>query len=819
MDNDNRENGHINDAEALGKKPKLSIRMSSHDSIRQSMPNKRSNTVVVQHKKKRILRGKDSEATLAKSESEAAVQPVFPKIQISRDMSIQEARKRELENKRLREEENRKLEEERKLAEIAKLEEEATKKADDAVSETPILPVIEQDEVIAPKPKKTAVKEEKADADSKASRKGNKSFREESKSAGKKDFSEHRRNKLTIVNALDDEVRERSLSSIRRRKQKNKLQKSDLEQEGRVIREVTIPDFITVKELSNRMAARSSEIIKFLLKQGQVQKVTDVIDGDTAQLIAEEFQHPVNRISESDVEDNILEESEDLGNKVPRPPIVTIMGHVDHGKTTLLDTLRKSRVTEKESGGITQHVGSYQVTANESVITFIDTPGHVAFSKIRARGAEVTDIVILVLAANDGVKQQTIEAIQHIKAFNVPMIVAVNKIDLPEADAQKAYVDLMQHNVYVESMGGEVLHTEISAKTGKNLDKLLDLIELQSELLELKASVTCDAVAVVLEARVENGLGRVLSVVIKQGVLSKGDVFVVGEYWGRVRSLINDKGEVIDKATPSMPVDVVGIQNLPESGEALKVVTNENIARQISEYRQRKKITIASAQKPAITLEQMMSSSKNANKKEMPLIIKADVHGSSEAIIHSLNSIGNDEVKCKILASSVGIVNENDVLLAKSVGGVICAFNVSAKAQIRDLAKNEGVEIRFYSIIYNLIDDVRDALSGLLTPEKREEIIGEAEIQQIFKITAVGKIAGCMVNDGRIERNCFVRLLREGIVIHNGKLGTLKRFADEVKEVNAGQECGMGLAEFQDMRVGDKIECYTITEIKRELAC
>ena len=630
------------------------------------------------------------------------------------------------------------------------------------------------------------------------------------------------RGRLTISTALNaDDVRERSIASFRRRTQRLKGHASN-EPKEKLIREVTIPEAITIQELANRMSERAVDVIRLLMKQGAMHKITDVIDADTAQLIAEELGHSVKRVAASDVEEGLFDVAEDhASDTTPRAPVVTVMGHVDHGKTSLLDALRHANVVSGEAGGITQHIGAYQVTSPDSgkKITFIDTPGHAAFTAMRARGAKVTDIVILVVAADDGVMPQTIEAINHAKAAGVPMIVAINKIDKPEAKPERVRTELLQHEVQVESFGGEVVDVEVSAKNKTNLDKLLEMIALQSEMLDLKTNPDRPAEGTVIEAKLDRGRGPVATVLVQRGTLRVGDIIVAGAEMGRVRALINDQGQTIQEAGPSVPVEVLGFNGPPEAGDRLAVVENEARARQVTEYRahQKREKSAASSAGMRGSLEQMMSQLKTSGRKDFPLVVKADVQGSLEAIIGSLEKLGTDEVAARILHAGVGGISESDVTLAEGFNAAIIGFSVRANKEAAALAKRDGIEIRYYNIIYDLVDDVKKAMSGLLAPTLRETMLGNAQILEVFNISKVGKIAGCRVTDGTVERGANVRLIRDNVVVHEGKLSTLKRFKDEVKEVQSGQECGMAFENYQDMRVGDVIECYRVETIQRSL--
>lgn len=631
---------------------------------------------------------------------------------------------------------------------------------------------------------------------------------------------DRRRSKLTISAATggSDEQRSRSLASLRRRREKEKRGGMQAVRE-KISREVILPEVITIQELANRMAERSVDVIKLLMKQGQMLKINDVIDADTAELIASELGHTVKRVSEADVEDGLFSAADEEGTLITRPPVVTIMGHVDHGKTSLLDAIRNSKVVTGEAGGITQHIGAYQVEKNGQKITFIDTPGHAAFTQMRARGAKATDIVVLVVAADDGVMPQTKEAISHAKAAGVPIIVAINKIDKPAADPNRVRTELLHDEIVVESMGGDTIDVEVSAKTGLNLDRLLEMILLQSEVLELRANPDRTAEGLVIEAQLDKGRGPVATVLVQKGTLRVGDIVVAGSDWGKVRAMLDEDGNQVKEAGPSKPVEILGFQGTPDAGDQVAVVENEARAREIVDYRQRQKREKLSVLKAGSrgSLEQMMSRLQSGGRKDFPLVVKADVQGSAEAIAHALEKLGNDEVGARILLSGVGGITESDVTLATASDASIIAFNVRANKQAREAAEREGIEIRYYNIIYDLVDDVKAAMSGMLAPERRETFIGYAEIREIFDITKVGKVAGCLVTEGIVERGAEVRLIRDNVVVHEGKLGTLKRFKDDVKSVESGQECGMNFVNFQDMRVGDVIECFRVEQIARSL--
>ena len=627
------------------------------------------------------------------------------------------------------------------------------------------------------------------------------------------------RTKISITN-FDREAQQRSLASLKRRREKEKLKALGIQQpREKISREVIIPEVITIQELSNRMAERAVDLIKYLMKEGAMHKITDVIDVDTAELIVQEFGHTPKRVSESDVEIGLVGDKDTDEHLEQRAPVVTIMGHVDHGKTSLLDAIRSTNVVSGEAGGITQHIGAYQVvTPKGDKVTFIDTPGHEAFTAMRARGAKVTDIVVLVVAADDGVMPQTVEALNHAKAAGVPIIVAINKIDKPSADPKRVQTDLLQHEIVVESMGGETLEVPVSALKRTNLDKLLEAIHLQSEILDLKANPNRTAEGIVIEAKLERGRGPVGTVLVQRGTLKVGDLIVAGMAWGRVRALLDDHNRPIPSAGPSVPVEVLGFDSAPEAGEQFAVVENEARAREITGYRLRKRReTMGSAGTPR-TLEQMMQTLKDAaGQKEFTLLIKGDVQGSLEAIIGSLKKLGTDEVIARIVHTGVGGITESDVALANASKAVILGFNVRANSQAKQAADQQGIEIRYYNIIYDLVDEVKAAMSGLLAPTKRENFLGYASIKQVFNISKIGKVAGCQVTEGKVERGAKVRLLRDNVVIHEGSLSILKRFKDDVREVQAGQECGMSFANYQDIREGDVIECFQVEIIARSL--
>jgi translation initiation factor IF-2 len=631
---------------------------------------------------------------------------------------------------------------------------------------------------------------------------------------------EKRRGRLTVVTALTaDEVRERSVASFRRRVQRITGHR-DSEPKEKIAREVTVPETITIQDLANRMAERSVDVVRILMQQGHMAKITDTIDADTAQLIAEELGHTVRRVAESDVEEGMFDTPDDADNLQSRAPVVTIMGHVDHGKTSLLDAIRSTEVAAGEAGGITQHIGAYQVTSpSGGRITFIDTPGHAAFTAMRARGAKITDIVILVVAADDGVMPQTVEAIQHAKAAKVPIIVAINKIDKPDARPDRVRTELLQHEIQVESLGGDTLEIEVSAKAKTNLDKLLDMIALQAEVLELKANPNRPAEGTVIEARLDRGRGPVATVLVQRGTLKPGDIVVAGAEWGRVRALMSDTGHSVVAAGPSMPVEVLGFNGTPEASDRLAVVDTEARAREITDYRARQKRDKMAARQTGMrgSLEQMMNQLKTTGRKDFPLVIKGDVQGSIEAIVGALEKMSTDEVAARIIFSGAGGITESDITLAEASGAAVIGFNVRAHKEAREAAEQAGIEIRYYDIIYALVDDVKKAMSGLLAPTLRETMLGNAQILEIFKVSKVGSVAGCRVTDGTVERGANVRLIRDSVVVHQGKLSQLKRFKDDAREVLAGQECGMAFENYQDMKVGDIIECYRVETVQRTL--
>ncbi len=817
--------------------------------VRQSFSHGRSKSVVVEKKKKRTISAPGAEAEEATApEAVEALVAELAQQQRQGGLSTDEvdARRRALEAARERSESE---ERERARLEALKLPppaveeppqsgsmeaatpaaaepqaatdavgqpaQEATPPARTAEKVTKVGDAIRRPEIVNKRPTRSLEVEPDTEEDTRTKKKGAKPAKSPIKGAEER----RERIKLTINNAFDEAQRERSLASLRRRREREKLRQAGVvQQRDKVMREVIIPEVITIQELANRMTERAVDVIKLLMAQGAMHKINDVIDADTAELIVQEFGHTPKRVSEADVEEGFIGKTDADEQQVSRAPVVTIMGHVDHGKTSLLDAIRQTDVAAGEAGGITQHIGAYQVTTPDGQrITFIDTPGHEAFTAMRARGAKVTDIVVLVVAADDGVMPQTVEAINHAKAARVPLIVAINKMDKPGADPNRVRTDLLQHEVVVESMSGETLEVPVSALQKTGLDKLLEAIQLQAELLDLKANPDRSAEGVVIEAKLERGRGPVGTVLVQRGTLRVGDIIVAGSAWGRVRALIDDRAEPVTAAGPSVPVEILGFDSAPEAGDPFAVVESEARAREITDYRMRKRRQTLGSAGTARTLEQMMQQLKEAGRKEFPLLVKGDVQGSVEAIAGALRKIGNDEVEARIIHSGVGGVTESDIALANASKAVVIGFNVRANAQAKMLADQSGVEIRYYNIIYDLVDDVKGAMSGLLAPTLREIFLGNAQILEVFNISKVGKVAGCRVTEGKVERGAKVRLIRDNVVIHEGTLSTLKRFKDEVREVPAGQECGMAFANYQDVRAGDVIECFNVESIARTL--
>lgn len=802
--------------------------------VKQSFSHGRTKNVVVETKRKRVVVPKPGgqkptgpgagpigdpkkrPAGITDAEMERRLKAV----QAAKAREVEEAAAREAEEKaRAEERERRRAEieakerEEREREESlkAKAEEDARRKAEAEAA------------AAAPAPEPAAAREPgNKPMPAATPRKTTERDRDETKKRSKGGDS-RRSGKLTVNQALNggEGGRQRSMAQMKRKQERarQKAMGGQVERE-KIVRNVNLPPAIVVSELANRMAEKTGAVVKALMQNGMMVTQNETIDADTAELIIEEFGHKVVRVSNSDVEDvikEIVDKPEDLQG---RPPVITIMGHVDHGKTSLLDAIRNAKVVAGEAGGITQHIGAYQVTTdNGAVLSFLDTPGHAAFTSMRSRGAQVTDIVVLVVAADDAVMPQTIEAIAHAKAAKVPMIVAINKIDKPAANPDKVRTDLLQHEVIVEKMSGDVQDVEVSAATGQGLDELLEAIALQSEILELKANPDRAAVGAVIEAQLDVGRGPVATVLVQNGTLRQGDIFVVGEQYGKVRALINDQGERVKEAGPSVPVEVLGINGTPEAGDVLNVTETEAQAREIAEYRANAAKDKRAAAGAATTLEQLMANAKaNEDVSELPILVKADVQGSAEAIVQAMEKIGNDEVRVRVLHSGVGAITETDVGLAEASGAPIMGFNVRANASARNTANQKGVEIRYYSVIYDLVDDVKAAASGLLSAEIKENFIGYANIKEVFKVTGVGKVAGCLVTEGVARRSAGVRLLRDNVVIHEGTLKTLKRFKDEVPEVQSGQECGMAFENYDDIRPDDVIEIFEREEVTRTLA-
>ena len=811
--------------------------------VKQSFSHGRSKNVVVETKRKRVVVPKAGTTTtgiqssnlnrakgLASGVSDTEMERRLKALQAAKAREADEVAQREASAKeREKEREQRRLEQENRQRELKKAEEIKSEK--EAQAEATKKQAEEQAKRAAVEAKtvtKPDAPQRREFSDSKSTRPSSPNSRKkdresDDRSSGRGRGDEGRRSgKLTLSQALDGGERshQKSMAAMKR-KQERARQKAigqPLERE-KIVRDVQVPEAIIVSELANRMAERSAEVVKSLMKMGMMVTQNQVIDADTAELIIEEFGHKIVRVSASDVEDAITEIKDNPEDLKPRPPVITIMGHVDHGKTSLLDSIRNAKVVSGEAGGITQHIGAYQVkTKDGTVLSFLDTPGHAAFTSMRSRGAQVTDIVVLVVAADDSVMPQTVEAINHAKAAQVPMIVAINKCDRPEANPDKVRTELLQHEVIVEAMSGEVQDVEVSAVTGKGIDELLDAIALQSEILELKANNKRAAHGAVIEAQLDVGRGPVATVLVQNGTLKQGNIFVVGEQWGKVRALINDKSERIQEAGPSVPVEVLGLNGTPEAGDVLNVVETEAQAREIAEYRENAAKEKRAAAGAGTSLEQLMAKAKeDESVTEMPILVKADVQGSAEAIVQAMEKIGNDEVRVRVLHYGVGAITDTDVGLAEASGAPVMGFNVRANASARNSANQKGVEIRYYSIIYDLVDDVKAAASGLLSAEIRENFIGYAKIKEVFKVSGVGKIAGCLVTEGVARRSAGVRLLRDDIVIHEGTLKTLKRFKDEVPEVQSGQECGMAFENYEDIRADDVIEIFEREEIARKL--
>ncbi len=837
--------------------------------VRQSFSHGRSKTVTVEVRKNRSCGPRPTEPSHAEPEGEAA-QPRPPAAEpqrrpviiphtltaeekAGRVRALQGARKadEEARHRAQLEEQNRRRREEERAAEEARrqAEEEARKKADEeearrrAEEEEAKRKAAEEDErrkeearrVVAERAGKAAAAKVAAlaaagkvavpleeEEEESANRRGARPEVKKAPPPARRDEVRRRTGKLTLTRALseDEGERVRSLASMRRarERERQRLHQGQLEQQAKVVRDVVVPETITVQELANRMAERGADVIKALMRMGVMATINQVIDADTAELVVGEFGHRLRRVSEADVEVGLRGEKDAAEALRPRAPVVTVMGHVDHGKTSLLDALRETDVAGGETGGITQHIGAYRVSLKSGKqITFIDTPGHQAFTAMRARGANVTDIVVLVVAADDGVMEQTVEAIRHAKAAGAPVIVAINKIDKPEAQPDRVRQGLIQHGIIVEKLGGDVLDVEVSAAKRQGLEALEEAILLQAELLDLKANPNRAAEGVVLEAKLERGRGPVATVLIQKGTLAIGDIFVAGAEWGRVRALVDDRGRNQEEAGPSTPIEVLGLNGAPLPGDDFIVAENESRAREIADFRQRRRRTQLAAAGGRGTLEQMFSKIAATGAKELALVVKSDVHGSLEAIVSSLEKLSTDEVTLRVLHSAVGGINESDVILAKASEAIIIGFNVRANPQARELAAHDRVEIRYYSIIYDLIDEMRRLLSGLLAPSMRERLLGNASIREVFSISKAGKVAGCLVTDGLVRRGARVRILRDNIVIHEGALKSLRRFKDEVREVKEGYECGMAFENTQDIEVGDTVECFEVEEVARAL--
>ena len=807
------------DGEAnAGRSKTLSLKRTVESGqVRQSFSHGRSKSVLVEKRRKRTINSGGAEAAPAEEIAQQPEAPTSPQDNLSktqqdrRQAAVIEAKQRAIEEAKQSE-----IDARRRAEEDARRAEEEAQKAAEAARRA---------EALAREKKKPA-KQSSEPAPAARPDGGRRTEAEKQRQDAKKPSSERRGNerrrragKLTINDALNDEERVRSLASMRRRREREKRQSNTFENTEKVSRTVQLPDTISIQELANRMAERAVDVIKILMQQGIMAKINDVIDADTAQIVAEDLGHSVRRVSESDIEDGLIGEADSDEDMSSRPPVVTVMGHVDHGKTSLLDALRKEKVAAGEAGGITQHIGAYQTTTqNGVVISFIDTPGHAAFTAMRARGAKVTDIVILVVAADDGVMPQTVEAINHAKAAEAPMIVAINKMDKAEADPTRVKNELLQHEIIAEDMGGDTQMIEVSAQTGAGLEDLLEAVALQAEVMELKANAERDGEGIVIEAKLDKGRGPVATVLIQRGTLRVGDVFVVGQVSGRVRALINDHGEQIDMAGPSAPVEVLGSGGVPGAGDVFSVVETEARAREVAEYRERKAREKSSASGPrAASLDQMMKQFKDSDVAEIALVVKGDVQGSVEAIAQAAEKLGTDEVAARAVLAGVGGITESDITLAAASNAIVLGFNVRANAQARTAAEAAGIEIRYYNVIYDLVDDLKAAMAGLLSPDLRETPLGTAEILEVFSVSKTGKVAGCQVREGLVRRGASVRLIRDDIVIHEGELSSLRRFKDEVKEVNAGQECGMAFENYSDLKQGDVIECYEVEEIARSL--
>jgi translation initiation factor IF-2 len=822
-----------------GKKP-LGLSGTRSGRVNQSFSRGRTKSVVVETKRKRVAVPKPGQQSAAAQNAEGGKrEKSVPDAELERRLkALQAAKAREAEDEERRQQEEKAREEERarRKAEVeakereerereealkAKEEEDARRKAEEearrnAPKDAPADPASVEAAAASPATARSGGKAQtptrrEPERDDKRGR------------GGKGGDGARRSGKLTVNQALSggEGGRQRSLAAMKRKQERARQKAMGGQQEReKIVRDVQVPETIVVSELANRMAERVADVVKALMNNGMMVTQNQSIDADTAELIVEEFGHRVQRVSDADVED-VIDTIEDKPEDMqPRPPVITIMGHVDHGKTSLLDKIREANVVSGEAGGITQHIGAYQVTAGSgAVLSFLDTPGHAAFTSMRSRGAQVTDIVVLVVAADDAVMPQTVEAINHARAAGVPMIVAINKIDKPGATPDKVRTDLLQHEVVVEKMSGDVQDVEVSAMNGQGLDDLLEAIALQAEILELKANPDRPAEGAVIEAQLDVGRGPVATVLVQKGTLKQGDIFVVGEQWGKVRAMENDKGARVKEAGPSVPVEVLGLNGTPEAGDVLNVVGTEAQAREIAEYRQDAAKEKRAAAGAATTLDQLLAKAKaDESVAELPIVVKADVQGSAEAIIQAMEKIGNDEVRVRVLHHGVGAITESDIGLAEASGAPVIGFNVRANAPARNSANQKGVEIRYYSVIYDLVDDVKAAASGLLGAEIRENFIGYAEIKEVFRVSGVGNVAGCLVTEGIARRSAGVRLLRDDVVVHEGTLKTLKRFKDEVREVQSGQECGMAFEKYEDIRKGDVIEIFEREEVERSLA-
>ncbi|MGI9440039.1 MAG: translation initiation factor IF-2 [Parvibaculales bacterium] len=786
--------------------------------VRQSFSHGRSKAVLVEKRRKRVVKPgsvSDEAETLAPASTPSASLDTL-------SVSEQEKRRAAVTEAKLREAEESKQAEEEALRQQATQAEEKAYQKNDAAEKTRKKPAQNAPaETIAPIVEPTGKPTGKTTNKSANPRQAHRDSEQKPRNEPRRSTGERRRRagKLTINDALNDEERVRSLASMRRRREREKQQAMSNEPAEKVARTVQVPDTITIQELANRMAERAVDVIKILMQQGIMAKMNDAIDADTAQIVAEDLGHVVRRVSDADVEEGVIGEADRDEDKKSRPPVVTVMGHVDHGKTSLLDALRQTKVAAGEAGGITQHIGAYQTsTKSGAVISFIDTPGHAVFTAMRARGAKVTDIVILVVAADDGVMPQTVEAIDHAKAAQAPIIVAINKIDKDEADPKKVKNDLLQHEIIAEEMGGDTQMVEVSAQSGAGLDDLLEAVALQAELLDLKANPDREAEGVVIEARLDKGRGPVATVLVQRGTLNVGDVFVVGQHSGRARALNDDCNQRVEQAGPAMPVEVLGANGAPSAGDVFSVVENEARAREVADYRARLAREKASTAGPRpASLDQMMSQLKDATIHEFTLVVKGDVQGSVEAIAQAAQKLSTDEVIARVVLTGVGGITESDVTLARASNAVVVGFNVRANAQARQAAEANGVEIRYYNVIYDLVDDVKAAMAGLLSPDLRETALGTAELLEVFSIGKGDKAAGCLIQQGLVRRGAKVRLIRDDIVIHEGELSSLRRFKDEVKEVESGQECGMAFENYTDLKGGDVIECYEVEEVVRTL--